>query len=219
MKKRCVIICAFQAGSIRSAAALRPDDFILCADAGYALARAERIRPDLVIGDFDSLQSPGSLDCPYIELPRQKNDTDTMACVKYGIEKGFDAFLIVGGIGGRLDQTLANVQTLAYACARGKTIAMTDGQNYVTMIQNASLRLPRKEGFYLSLLSYSQVCRGVFAAGVKYPLENADLTQAFPLGVSNEFAGEEAEISVREGWLLILLSRDRTPGPGEAPVF
>ena len=211
MQKRCVIICAFQTGKIEDAVKLGPDDFILCADAGYAYAKAENIRPDLVIGDFDSM-SRSFLDCAFIELPREKDDTDTMACLKYGIEQGFQKFMIVGGIGGRLDQTLANVQVLAYACGLGKSAAMTNGQNDVMMIQNSSLRIPARKGYYLSLLAYTDVCRDVSVSGVKYPLQNARLTQEFPIGVSNEFCSNAAEISVREGKLLILLSKDREAG-------
>jgi len=114
--RRCVIIPAWAPDGIRDVVDLQPDDFILCADGGYNLAMRENISPNAVIGDFDSLeQAPENLPegCQIVQAAREKNETDTFLCLSYGMQAGFRSFIVAGGIGGRLDHTLANLQLLA----------------------------------------------------------------------------------------------------------
>lgn len=88
MQRRCVIISAYNTSSVRESIRLRDDDFVLCADGGYALAMREGVRPDLLIGDFDSMAAPENPVCKIVRLPMHKDDTDTMACVRYAIDQG-----------------------------------------------------------------------------------------------------------------------------------
>ncbi len=209
--RRCVIIPAWAPDGIRDVVSLRADDLIVCADGGYALARRENIVPHVLVGDFDSLGRlpddvpPG---CRVIPAQREKNETDTFLCLQCGISEGCDTFLIAGGIGGRLDHTVANLQLLVYAARRGYSMWMTDKHNRVTAMMPGFMRVPRAEGFKLSVLAYAGQCAGVTLQHVKYPLLDAVLTEDFPLGISNEFDGPEAEISLKEGCLLVFLSRD-----------
>lgn len=193
------------------------EDYIICADGGYAHALHANIVPHVVIGDFDSLNQ--SLQIParveVLSVGAEKDDTDTMLCLKYGMEKGFDDFVIIGGLGGRLDHTFANLQTMSYAVDHQIAIRIIDGKNQAIMIgpgtgrENGSqeVRLPKAEGCKLSLFSFSDQCR-VTIQGVKYPLQDYLLTSSFPLGTSNEFAAEEAVIVNHFGKLLIILSKD-----------
>ena len=206
--KRYVVICAYNAHPVRNAFTPREGDFVVCADGGYTLAAAEGIRPHLVMGDFDSSAPPSDAEFEVIRLPAEKDDTDTLACVKLGIARGYEDFLIVGGMGGRMDQTLANLQTLAYAHAQGKRIAMADERNVVTLLEGGTVQIPCREGFKLSLLAFSNTCAGVSVSGVKYPLSGVILKNTFPLGVSNDFAADCATVSVQEGQLLVILSQD-----------
>ena len=204
---RCVIFTARCEGDVRRAYAPRPGDCLLCADGGWRLARGMGLTPDLVIGDFDS--SPEPTDLPAVRLPVEKDDTDTMLCLKEGLSRGFDDFWVVGGFGGRLDHALANLQTLHYAAEREANITMCDGATWATVVQNGSIRVPANVlgdvggRVKLSVFALTDVCRGVGIRGAKWSLEDATWTNAFPLGVSNEFAGDCAEISVREGALLV----------------
>ena len=116
-RRRCAIFTAYCEGDAQRAYAHHAGDFVLCADGGWEIARGMGVRPDLVIGDFDSSAQPG--DGAVERVPVEKDDTDTMLCVKRGLAMGFDDFLIVGGFGGRTDHTLANIQSLHYAAARG----------------------------------------------------------------------------------------------------
>ena len=208
---RCVIFTARCDGDAARAYTPRPGDLVLCADGGWQLARGMGLTPDLVIGDFDS--SPEPMDLPAVRVPVEKDDTDTMLCLKEGLSRGFNDFLVVGGFGGRPDHALANLQTLHYAVAREANIAMCDGASWATAVKNGSVRVPAHvlgDGgrVKLSVFAASDACRGVTLRGVKYGAEDAVLTNAFPLGVSNEFAGDFAEISVKKGTLVIIACRE-----------
>ena len=198
---RCVIFTAMCEGELEKAYVPREGDFVLCADAGYGLAREMGIEPDVIIGDFDSAEAPerGNI----IRHPVMKDDTDTMLCIKYGLEAGYRNFLIVGGLGGRLDHTLANLQSLSYLAERGARAEICDGRMHGAMLRRSSICIPATKG-KLSLFAMGGTCEGVFSRGTKYDLENAVLTPDFPLGMGNDFKDEYALISVEKGRLLVL---------------
>lgn len=202
--RRCVIFTALCEGDPRRAYAPRAGDCVLCADGGWLLARELGATPALVIGDFDSSDPP--TDAAVCRVPAEKDDSDTMLCLKRGLAMGYEDFLIVGGFGGRIDHTLANLQALHYAVRRGARAEMRDGLRWAAAVWDGDLRVPADvlgEGSAkLSVFALSDACRGVSIRGTKYTLEDAALSNAFPLGLSNEFAGEAAEIGVREGALL-----------------
>ena len=201
-RRRCAIFTARCEGDPRAAYRPRPGDCVLCADGGWRLARSMGVKPDRVIGDFDSSEEPA--DEETLRVPVEKDDTDTMLCLKQGLSMGFDDFLIVGGFGGRLDHTLANLQTLHYAARRGAHAEMSDGDSWAAAIAGrGAIAVPARAGS-LSVFALSDVCRGVTIRGAKYGVRDAELTNAFPLGVSNAFAGDRAEIRVEEGVLLVM---------------
>ena len=228
---RCIIITSYQTARLREIFDFREDDFIICADGGYFHACAEGILTDVLIGDFDSLDYdfidpiiPDIGEPPFNELNRkdfrldnggrifrhavEKDDTDTMICLNYGLEQGFEEFYILGGLGGRLDHTIANLQTMSHAIDQGKSIWILDGKNRATLRNPGSITLQRTDGYKLSLLSYSDVCEGVSIQGVKYPLDNRRINNSCPLGVSNEFIESNTVICHQSGKLLIILSQD-----------
>ena len=208
-RRRCAIFTARCDGDVKRAYIPAPGDFVLCADGGWTLARGMGVKPDLVIGDFDSSREP--TDENVVRVPVEKDDTDTMLCLKAGLARGFDDFLVVGGFGGRLDHTLANLQALHYAAERGVHIEMCDGATWAAVVKNGSLSVradvvgpgPVK----LSVLALSDRCRGVCIRGAKWELKDADWTNAFPLGVSNEFVADVADIAVREGTLVVTVGK------------
>lgn len=207
MIKRCVIITAFVDGNISEIYQKESSDYIICADGGTQIAEKGGIVPDIVLGDLDSANV---IDEKYdfIKFPKEKDDTDTMLCLKYGIDKGFDNFVIIGGIGGRFDHTIANIQTLAYAKEHNVTAKLISKDAECFFLwEKDSCELNKKDGFYLSVFSYSEKCTGVTIKGTKYPLENGELTNTFPLGVSNEITENKAYISLDKGKLLVILAR------------
>ena len=199
--RRCVILTARCEGDPAQAYAFREGDLLLCADAGYALAQRLKLAPDAVIGDFDSSAAPEGIDV--VRFPVIKDDTDAMLCAKYALELGVRDFLFVGGLGGRLDHTLANLQTLLYLAERGAQAALCDGLTRVQAVRCGAIRVARTPG-KLSVFALGGPCEGVFIRGAKYPLEGATLTPEFPLGMGNDFTAEAAEIGVEKGTLLVI---------------
>lgn len=211
----CYIITAYINGKISDFINKEEKPFILCADGGYRFAKQENIIPNLIIGDFDSFRENISSEIQTIHYPSEKDDTDTMLCVKYAVEKEFDKICIIGGMGGRLDHTLSNLQSMAWAInfwkeheLKAKKISMCDNQNHIMLIMNESIKLSGRPGEKISLISYSEKSINVTTKNLKWELTGALLTNAFPLGISNEFLTDECEISVDSGQLLILRSKD-----------
>ncbi len=224
-KGRCIIITSFLQGSIRDCLQILEDDYILCADGGLDLAIAEKIRPHMVLGDFDSAKGNIPKDYPVIQVSSDKDETDTLLCLQHGLGLGYENFIILGGMGGRFDHTLANLQMLSYlidSAPKDKDtfhICLLDELTYVTLIENSSVVLLKEQfsnsysndeyNLYLSVFSYSDKCTGVTITGAKYPLQNAILTSSFPLGVSNSFLEDSLEISCASGKLIIMVVKEK----------
>lgn len=184
-----------------------PDAYVIACDKGVAYAQREGIRPDLVLGDFDSYAGPLPQGAEVLRFPVEKDDTDTMAALKLALERGYTDIHICCALGGALDHLYANLQAAVYAAGRAARCVLSDRSNWVTAVRNGAIALPRREGWALSLFAVSDQCRGVTVSGAKYPLADAVLTNAFPIGVSNDWTAEQAEVAVRDGTLLVILSR------------
>lgn len=178
-------------------------DFVIAADGGLRYLDACGIVPDIIIGDFDSLgeiPEGGNI----IRLKPEKDVTDMYAAVEAGIERGYSDFYIYGATGGRFDHTLANIQLIASLAQKGMNAKIIDGSTVITSICNSSLFFDGEYSGYISVFAHNDVCRGVSIKGLKYELDNAELSNSFPLGVSNEFIGKESAISVENGTLIII---------------
>ncbi|PKM39854.1 MAG: thiamine diphosphokinase [Firmicutes bacterium HGW-Firmicutes-9] len=196
----CYIICALPQNHSFSP---KPGDLVIAADGGYA--HMGGIKPDLVVGDFDSLGYVPEGE-QVVRHPAEKDDTDTMLAARIGIERGYRTFLLLGGVGGRLDHTLANIQTLAFLRENGARAALIGEGETITLIQNEALRFRAGLSGIISVFSYGAVAYGVYERGLAYALTDATLTDTNPLGVSNAFTGEPAEVRVREGRLVVLFA-------------
>ena len=196
----CYIVCA-----LPQTYPLHPDrcDLVIAADGGYA--QLGDVKADLVVGDFDSLGYVPTGEA-IVRHPARKDDTDTMLAIREGLKRNYRRFLLLGGVGGRLDHTMANFQTLAYLLANGARGALVADGETITMIQNESLRFREGLSGTVSVFSYGAVARGVNESGLAYALDNATLTDDNPLGVSNEFTGQPAQISVGDGRLIVFYS-------------
>ena len=182
-------------------------DFVIAADAGLRYLEKQGIRADLVIGDFDTLKYiPGH--SKTIALSAEKDDTDTLAAVREGIMAGYTSFHIYCGTGGRIDHTMANLQVIAYLSANNMCGFLFDNGTVITAMTNGSLCFGKIPCGYVSVFSCSEKAEGVTLCGLKYELNNATLTNTFPIGASNEFIGRESSISVSSGTLLIVFPRE-----------
>lgn len=182
--------------------AIGTDDAVIAADGGWRVCQALHLTPHLLVGDFDSLGEVP--DFPHIlRLPVEKDDTDMLRAVREGFDRGEREFHLLGGMGGRTDHTVANLQTLAFIAHRGGQGWLYGDRERFTAVENGTVTLsPRQTG------TFSVFCMGADAAGVtirgaQYPLENAALTAFFPLGVSNHFTGGAVTVSVEQGCLLV----------------
>ena len=190
------------------------EDYVIAVDGGLSYCGILNVEPDKIIGDFDSVsekekeaiyslqeQVPGLV----MELPVEKDDTDMLAALKYGLELGYTDFRIYAGTGGRFDHTLANIQCLLYLKNHGATGYLVDGTGMMLVIQNEAVHFRKELEGYLSLFSLGKEAKGVTIRGLKYPLEDYTLTNDYPIGISNEFIGEESSIQVEDGELVCMI--------------
>lgn len=193
----------------------REEDFVIAADGGLAYCAILQLEPDLIVGDFDSVSEEEYLAVErlkemvperIVQLPMEKDDTDMLAALRQGIALGYTDFRIYGGTGGRLEHTLANIQCLLYLKNCGATGYLMDGLSMILVLQNEAVHFRKEMEGTLSLFSLGRAAKGVSIRGMKYPLENYTMTNDFPIGVSNEFVGEEASIQVEDGELVCVIS-------------
>lgn len=203
-QKRCVIVSGGDFSPIND---IGNEDFVIACDRGYVYCEQLGVRPDLIISDFDSYDGPLDSSVPLNSFSAIKDDTDTMLAVRYAAEHGFRELLLCCALGGRLDHMIANLQSLVFAQKHGISAALRSEDTEIRTLQASSLQISRRAGWALSVFAADGPCRGVCITGAKYSLQDAELIPSFPLGVSNQWASETAEISVREGILLIVLSR------------
>jgi len=184
-------------------------DLVIAADRGLAVLCSAGITPHLTVGDFDSLG-----EIPQVEnlavYPCEKDDTDMMLACKAGLERGFRDYRLYGGIGGRLDHTLANIQTLAYLKAHGAFARLVGEREECILLENETLILPPAEGRLLSVFAYGGEAT-VTLKGLKYTLEHGALTDDFPLGVSNVRTSEDGSICAEKGRVLVVIEEAKAP--------
>ena len=268
---RTVIITSYLEYPLDVAALLRPDDVIVCLDGGFDIAQRLAITPDVLLGDFDSIKGP--LPESGIEIrryPPEKDYTDLEIALRTLDPEQTPNLLIIGGLGGRLDQTMVNIQMLQrytsgpasgaqpgepsdgedrehdvgssaecsgssedlYGSFRQyRSIQLMDGRSSCFVVHGGtgdpaspgkgtdspdSLResrdiiIPRREGYFLSLLPLSETCCGIDLENVKYPLSDATLHKGASLSISNEFlpGDQPARLRLRSGSLLVIVTRD-----------
>lgn len=206
MKKRCVIIAGGDFEVSEKSVIDSSKDYIIAADSGYAACKKYNIKPDLIVGDFDSYSGELPHDIKIIHLPIHKDDTDLLFAVRCGKAEGFRSFAILGGYGSRPDQNYAMYQTLLWI---KENIPLSDASAYcskffVTVLLNESKEISVGDGRYLSVFSLYEKSEGVTIKGAEYPLCDADVIAGFPIGVSN-CAKNTADISVKNGALLVFV--------------
>lgn len=179
-------------------------DCVIAADRGFDSLMAYGVKPDLAVGDFDSLgRRPNHPNV--IQLPTEKDDTDMVFALRKGLELGYRRFILLGGVGGRLDHTLSNLQLLDWLANQSGQGFLVGEKTAATCIRDGKrITFPASMSGALSVLCNSGTAEGVDLIGLKYPLDKHTLTSRFPLGVSNQFLGREATVSVERGSLLLL---------------
>lgn len=181
-------------------------DYIICADGGYIKAEALGIKPDAVIGDFDS--SPAIEGEAITKLPIEKDMTDTEAAIDMGYNMGYRHITVLGGLGGRLDHTLGNIALLEKYVDQVEHMEIVDGQNKIYMLLPGRYIYHPDDYRFFSLVSYTEKCTGITYTGFKYPLNNHTLPYSTTLGISNEMSDNTGTLEFKTGHLLVIRSRD-----------
>jgi thiamine pyrophosphokinase len=186
-------------------------DYVICADGGARHVKMLNVVPDVLLGDFDSIS--GS-DYDFLKqrtnvetYPVEKNETDSEIAVELALKKGYRNIIILGGTGGRLDHTVANMLLLKRIHDAGAEGMLVNEKNQVYYVTSA-ITLEREEGFKVSLIPLGQKACGITTGGLYYPLSGEDIESGSTRGISNEFIADTAEITVEKGALLVIKSKD-----------
>ncbi len=188
-------------------------DKLIAIDRGLEFLHGKSMKPDLIVGDFDSLPE-GILDCykdntPIRQFVPEKDATDMEIGIRSAMEMGAGEIVILGGTGTRIDHVLGNVQTLMIPLQEGIEAYMADANNRIRLLSKDT-KFKREEifGSYVSLLPLTTTVEGVTLKGFKYPLYNHTFTSDNSLGVSNEIIEAEAVVQLTKGVLIMIESKD-----------
>lgn len=190
-------------------------DYVVCADAGMKFCHTAGIQPDLILGDFDSVDDASYTyfkeTCPerMEQFPTHKDETDTELALLRAIAAGADAVTMIGATGTRIDHLLGNIQMLKLALDRGVPCQIVDAHNRIRMV-DGQIMLQKSDQFgkYVSLLPFTPEVTGITLKGFAYEVENFTLVSGIARGVSNELEAETASITCQNGILLVIESRD-----------
>ena len=198
-----VIFCAAEFDKLLEP--VGPADYLLAADGGLRYLNQLNLKPQGILGDFDSLgYTPEGAEV----FPVEKDDTDAMLAARKGLELGYREFLFYGALDGpRLDHTVANFQTLQFLADHGAAGYLVGREYLVTVVKNETVTFSEKAEGIISLFCLGADAKGISIRGLHYELEDGTLTPGFPLGVSNHFTGKVATVEVKDGSLLALWDR------------
>lgn len=211
MPKRAIL---FVNGEMGDGAYLRgviaPEDYLIAVDGGLHHLRALGLWPNLLIGDLDSIsgqerEEAAQFGAEIVQFPAHKDETDLELALLEAARRQFDALLLVGMLGGRLDQTLANLFLLLLPELAGRDVRVLEADQEISVIrQRAEIR--GQVGDVVSLMPLQGDAEGVATAGLEYPLRDETLHADRGRGVSNRMVSTRAEVSLRKGNLLCIHS-------------
>jgi len=221
MKKECLIVAGGKENSISS---VFPEGFenvfVIACDKGFLYCKNQNIPVDYACGDFDSCSQdllkeekfPSGVEI----LPTHKDDTDLIHAIKYALSNGFQKIMVTCAGGGRTDHLFSNIQALVFAKTSGagensysgiSEVSLFDDLNEIIVLQNEEKSIPRRPDYSLTVLSFSDKSEGVSISGAEYEVSEVTLTNCFPLGQSNEWKADSCSVSVRNGILLVIMSK------------
>ncbi len=183
------------------------DDYLICANGGCGYALAMALKPDLVIGDMDSLKTGDrekmtQLDPRLIKHPSEKDKSDLELAIDKAVEMSPGEIVIIGALGGsRADHAFINMLLLIIPLQHDIPARIVDRHQDIFLI-NKNAVIEGRKGDYFSLFALGQEASGISTEGLKYPMLEGTLSFASTLGLSNELVNNRAAVSVRKGILL-----------------
>lgn len=203
MKNRCIIVGAGE--FLENKIDIQENDLIIAADGGYKHCLSVNIKPHLVVSDFDSYHEEIQ-DVEVLRCVPEKDDTDMLLAIHEGIKRGYHEFIIYGGLGGRIEHSIANIQCLKYLSEQ-KISAKMISKDCVVQVVHDCIEFDEEMKGYISLFSLSD-CSIVTIEHLKYTLDHGKLTTSYPLGIDNEFIGKKSKIKVHEGYVLVITNKE-----------
>lgn len=200
----------------KARAILREDDYLICADGGTRHASALDLKPALVIGDLDSADSAllKKLQADGVAIerhPRDKNETDLELAIAKAVELAPREILIVAALGGRLDQTLANIALLSNLQLATFNLKLDDGVEELFFCRTQA-QVEGRSGDIISLLPWQGEVTGIQTKNLKWTLDSEILHPEKTRGISNEMMGDTATVKIQSGLLLIIHRRQSSIG-------
>lgn len=191
------------------------NDLCIAVDGGYEYCKLLEITPDYILGDFDSISEKEAETVAEIAkqqeekviiLPVEKDDTDMLAAIKLGLSEGYQSFRIYGGMGGRIEHTIANIQCLLYLKEHNAVGYLMDGTGMILVAKEEEISFQDSLEGYMSLFSMGDAAT-VTIENMKYSLKEQEITNSFPIGISNEFIlGEKGKVTVHKGAVVMIIS-------------
>ena len=200
-------------------AAPLPGDLVFAADGGARHCLALGIIPAVVVGDFDSLE-PAELavlernGAEVVRHPARKDFTDLELAIQLAVERGMQEIQVLGALGARWDQTLANLLLPAAVALQGVRISLVDGPQEILLIRaGETLEIRGRPGDIVSLIPLNEDAAGISTAGLEYPLAGEPLYFGRTRGISNVLSAESGRVSLESGLLLcVVIHMGQAPG-------
>ena len=190
-------------------------DLVIAVDGGYEYCKLLEITPDFILGDFDSISEKEAENVAEIAkkeeekviiLSVEKDDTDMLAAIKLGLAEGYQSFRIYGGMGGRIEHTIANIQCLLYLKEHNAVGYLMDGTGMILVAKEEEISFQDSLEGYMSMFSMGDKAT-VTIENMKYLLQEQEITNSFPIGISNEFIlGEKGKVTVHKGAVVMIVS-------------
>ena len=182
---------------------------IIAADGGAELAIQKGCNINLLVGDMDSI-SPETLQMlrdrgvEILQFPPEKDETDLEIALKEAARRGAEWIRVIGALGGRLDQMLANIYLLNLIALMRCDVRLVSGKQTTWVLQSGDHPLMGEAGDTISLLPLGGAVEGITTTGLQYPLRGETLKFGPARGVSNVIAEAEPRLRFRKGRLLVI---------------
>ncbi len=187
-------------------------EYIICADGGLEKVKKLGFIPNLILGDFDSvdpkvLEEYKNLNIETVTYPSEKDYTDMELAISHAVKIGFKEIILIGASGTRLDHTVANMLLIERYYKKGINIKILDNNNSIQVVTN-SITIPFKNNHYVSVIPISENIEGLTLKGFKYPLNNVNVDRGSTLCISNELIENEGVIQINKGSAFVFISKD-----------
>lgn len=185
---------------------------IIAADSGARHCRKLGVKPGILLGDFDSISridwdALNADETEILRYPSEKDMTDSELAIEIALERGCSRVILLGAVGSRLDHSLSNIFLLKKLLDHDCVGLIADEKNEIRLIRDR-IELEREDNAFVTLLPMAGNAAGVSTKGLRYPLSDATLEEGSSWGVSNEFSEDTAIVTVKEGYLLVIISKD-----------